>query len=310
MTESTALIALDWGTTSLRAYRVGLNGKVLQTRIVGAGIQKLPEDGFMGAFIAVAGDWVRTHSSAVLMASGMVGARQGWHEVPYVQAPATLAQLASGLAQINLGDARHLYLVPGISYQPTEGAPDVMRGEETQVFGALADTASADVIVLPGTHSKWVYMNGGRVERFATYLTGEVFELLATHSILAAMMSGATEDKQVFADGLGVGFESGGALLRNLFGTRAKALFDQLPEDSGRAYLSGLLIGTELADALRVLDDSVLAPPALSVMVIAEAALARTYAHALQLIGLEPSIGPADAAPAGMLRIAREANLL
>lgn len=308
MTDATALIALDWGTSSLRAYRVSARGDVLQTRIVGAGIQKLPQGGFAQAFSAVAADWLRTHPQAVVIASGMVGSRQGWSEVPYAGVPTSLDSLAHALASVEVAVDRQLLLVPGVSCFDAHGSPDVMRGEETQVFGALDETTNA-LALLPGTHSKWVHVRDAEIVAFSTYLTGELFEILASHSILAAMMTDHIEDEAAFNDGVRNGFGSPGALLRMLFGVRAKALFDQILPSSGRSYLSGLLIGVELADALAT-HTHTQQRHGRAVVVIGEAGLANTYATALKAVGVAAELGTTDAAPRGMLKIANKAGLL
>jgi 2-dehydro-3-deoxygalactonokinase len=304
---ATALIGLDWGTTSLRAYRIGAAGEVLQTRIVTAGILKLPNGGFPQALACVAGDWARAHPDAVLLASGMVGARQGWVEAPYVELPATLTALARACVEIPVGSQQVLYVVPGVGALGEGVSADVMRGEETQAFGALPESGSAH-LVLPGTHSKWLTVIDEALISFATYMTGEVFAMLSTQSILATTMHSNVDDPGAFEDGVKVGFEHGKALLHRLFSVRARVLAGSLPEQSSRAYLSGMLVGAEIADGITTLPADAGIGEGLTV--VGEARLTETYLAALRILGIAARAGPTAAAPVGLLRIARAKGLL
>lgn len=304
---STALIGLDWGTTSLRAYRIAASGEVLQARIVTAGILKLPNGGFPEALASVAGDWARTYPDAVLLASGMVGSRQGWVEVPYVDLPATLSAVAHACVEVPVGSEQVLYVVPGVAARGEDVSADVMRGEETQAFGALPDSGSAH-LVLPGTHSKWLTVKDEALTSFATYMTGELFAMLSTQSILAATMQSNVDDPNAFEDGVRVGFEHGKALLHRLFSVRARVLEGSLPEQSSRAYLSGMLLGAEIADGITTLSADAGIDEGLTV--VGEARLTDTYLAALRVLGIAAHAGPTEAAPAGLLRIARTKGLL
>ena len=167
------LIAVDWGTSSLRVARLGHGGTALEERSMPLGILSVPSGGFPAALADACGDWLRNDSALVLV-SGMAGSRHGWIEAPYCASPTGLAEIAASLAWVQAG---RIAIVPGLSCEPN-GVPDVMRGEETQVFGALQlfglDSAR---LVLPGTHSKWVRAESGRIESFATFMTGEVYAL-------------------------------------------------------------------------------------------------------------------------------------
>ncbi len=176
-----ALIGVDWGTTSARAYRIDAGGAVLETRAAPLGIQQVRGD-FAGALDALLGDW--RHESIPRLACGMIGSRQGWIEAPYVECPAAAASLARGIVET---PDRALTIVPGLVDRDDEGVPDVMRGEETQIVGAVAGDASPTLAVLPGTHSKWAIARDGAIASFATYMTGEVYAVLREHSILGRM---------------------------------------------------------------------------------------------------------------------------
>jgi 2-dehydro-3-deoxygalactonokinase len=304
-----ALIGLDWGTTSLRAYRVGRDGAVLDRRSREAGILKVERGDFAGALAAAAGDWLRAEPGLPVVAAGMVGSRQGWREVPYVPCPAGLAELAGALATVAGPDGRTVWLVPGLAHAAA-GFPDVMRGEETQILGALA-TAPGDAprcFVLPGTHSKWAWCARGRVERFATYMTGEVYDVLTRHSILGRLMAGDRgHDAQAYARGLARARASAGAppgrLLHDLFSARTLGLTAEVPAEGLRSYLSGLLIGAEAAAALTD------APPD-GVTILGADALSARYAEAIAAAGARAVVGDADAAARGLHAIARAAGLI
>ena len=179
-----ALIGLDWGTSSLRAYLLGPNGTLIDRRAEGWGIQHLPAGGYPAAFRGVAGEWLDRWPALPVLAAGMVGSRNGWREVPYVECPADPASIASGLVAFDSGCGT-IHLVPGLMQGGS--LPDVMRGEEMQIVGALAmqpALAERSLLVLPGTHCKWAVLERGRVVRFTTYLTGELFAMLRDHSII------------------------------------------------------------------------------------------------------------------------------
>lgn len=299
---STQLLGLDWGTSQLRAYRIAADGSILERRDGGPGILAVDPGGFPAVLSAFAGDWLV--ETPIAIASGMVGSRQGWLEVPYVSCPAGLDDLAAGLATTDAGNGATVHLVPGVVHESANGVPDVMRGEETQVIGALgAHEHTADAL-LPGTHSKWVSVCAGRIVRFTTYMTGEVFGLLAEHSILGRMMDGDADDPQAFEGGVDAGLDEAGGLLGRLFSARTLALFDRLESGAVHAYLSGLTIGAELREALTSGD----APD--SVTIIGGDVLAERYARALARAGVKCRVGAADAAAHGLVRIARACKML
>jgi 2-dehydro-3-deoxygalactonokinase len=231
--------------------------------------------------------------------SGMIGSRQGWREVPYVACPAEPEEIAAGLERIDWG-AGEAWIVPGLLDESRAGQPDVMRGEETQVLGALAALpAGGGLVCLPGTHSKWVRVEGGVLQGFATYMTGEVFDLLQGHSILSRLMTkGAVQVDRWFLEGVAVGQEGG--LLNRLFSARSRALTGDLPEDEVRSYLSGLLIGDELASAVP-------ADPT-EVHLLGAPALAALYQAALEKLGHRVVRLDADAVAAGLYSLAQQLN--
>lgn len=291
------LVALDWGTSSLRAALIDAGGRVLQERSMPQGILSVPAGGFPAVFQDVCGDWMRA-SGALALICGMAGSRQGWVEAPYCPCPAGFDDVASRVAWVEPG---RIAMVPGLSCED-RGVPDVLRGEETQVFGALSllgIASGSGSVVLPGTHSKWVRVADGRIESFSTFMTGEIYALLRQHSILARTLPPADGELQHEAFQRGVEHaRQSGSLLHAAFSARTLALFDRLPPAVLPSYLSGLVIGEELrAQAFRDLSGPV--------VVVGSQALTERYELALQGIGVPVlRVGP-EAAWRGLWAIAR-----
>ena len=302
---SASLIALDWGTTGLRAYLLGADGAVLEKKEQALGILNVKNGDFAGAFREATGAWPK----APALAAGMIGSRQGWREAPYVECPAGLDALARGLLAVPSAD---LKIVPGVSMVDADGVPDVMRGEETQIFGVVEggvfSGGASGIAVLPGTHSKWVAVQAGKIARFATFMTGETFAALSGHTILGRLFTGETFDAQGFARGVDHAAREAkgrGGLLHRLFSARTLGLFDKIPGAGLHSYLSGLLIGAEIEEACAWLGGK----PA-RVAVIGGAALSASYERALQRRGIAADIAAPDAAAQGLWRIARAAKLV
>ena len=213
----------------------------------------------------------------------MIGSRQGWKEAPYAACPARAKDIAAACLRWDEPDIGRILLAPGLKTIDQDGVPDVMRGEETQIFGAMRAFGVADgIFILPGTHSKRAIVRDGAIEQFATFMTGEVFAALKGHTILARLMSEGASDGSGFKRGVSEGakLRSAGGLLHRLFATRTLGLFDLLPSAELADYLSGLLIGAELADSL-----STAAPEA---FVIGSGALSARYVEAASVVGVPP----------------------
>lgn len=311
-----ALLALDWGTSSLRAFLLGADGSILASRASAHGIQNLPqpgEAGFRHAFAEIATAWLAAHPGLPVVAGGMVGSAQGWREAPYVSCPADLQTLAAQGVQIESGIAGvSLLIAPGLIHRPADAAPDVLRGEEIQIAGALAlhpEWATHARMVLPGTHSKWVEVRGGSVQCFSTYMTGELFAVLARHSILGRLFTEADatpeEARAAFAQGLAAARSARpGDLGHQLFAVRTLGLTQQLAPAALKEYLSGLLIGHELVSGLAD------AAPETPLLLIGDPALCQRYVQALALLDRPPAAVLDNTAPAGLLDFARAAGLL
>jgi 2-dehydro-3-deoxygalactonokinase len=272
----TALIGLDWGTTHLRAYRIAAHGQVLERRQSPLGISSLRNREFEAALEAFIGDW-RNEPLPMLMC-GMIGSRGGWREVPYTTCPASLDHVGSNLVRIETlrGTA---WIVGGISTVDARGRYDVMRGEETQIFGTC-DGSERRLVVAPGTHSKWAMVRNGAIEHFRTYMTGELYSILSQHSTLAwGAQEGADTDDcdRSFVEGVKEAREDPD-LPHSLFTVRTRSLFESSKPGTQAAYLSGILIGSEVLSGLRQ-------HPADHVTVIASTSLGRWYQGAFSALG-------------------------
>jgi len=308
------MIGLDWGTSSLRAYLLGADGTLLDRRATGHGIQHLPAGGYAAAFRSVAGEWIGRQPSLPVVAAGMVGSRNGWHEVPYVPCPANPDSIANGLAAFDSGFGT-IHLVPGLS----QGGPlpDVMRGEEVQIIGALAlepDLVTSSVCVLPGTHCKWATIARGHVTRFTTYLTGELFGLLRDHSIVGRPAKDAglaaqpgLFDRDAFMRGVRAAGESGAVgVTARLFSTRSLFLTGQLTTSQTLDYLSGLLIGEEIRSVLAGLAGAACPP----LVLLGDPRLCDRYRLALATFAIDTVRVLNETGPQGLWRIAIAAGLV
>src|SRR5690606_27738442 len=288
------MIAVDWGSTHLRMYRLAADG-TLHKR-VRSGQGTLASRGRFGEVLKheLAG-W----DDGPVLLCGMVGARGGWHEMPYLDCPAGIDVLAAGMQRVQPPDFadRELWFVPGLRDAGTDAVPDVMRGEDSPV-AALHDTLPGRVqhICLPGTHSKWVDVRDRRVQRIRTFMTGELYSVLRGHSILGALMDGDDSrfDAEAFDAGLRRSGEPGG-LTHHLFGVRTTGLSDRFRGEALPSYLSGLLIGHELHGGLAGNG----ARPGL-VHLVGSERLLNVYARALTAFGIGVQRHPEDLAAHGL----------
>ena len=290
------LITIDWGTSSLRGARLDTTGKVLESREFPRGIMSVQPGQFETVFNELFGDWMQA-PDALCLISGMAGSRQGWQEAPYCPCPAGFAELGQHLLWLQ---ADRIALVPGLSCMADGplGIPDVMRGEEVQIFGALQlarrDTAT---LLLPGTHSKWVQVQAGRVKQFQTFMTGEVFALMSQHSILGKTLdANGAFDESVFLQGIDQS-QQVGSVLHHLFAVRTLGLFERLSAAALPSYLSGLLIGEELRTQALSTDRG-------PVILIGSAALTLRYTLALQHLNIDCESHGAEATWAGLFALA------
>jgi len=314
------LVALDWGTSNLRAYLMSAEGAVVETRRAARGILHLPAPagvgGFERAFADIAGDWVRSDSKRSVIAGGMVGSAQGWIEAPYVHTPADVRTLAAHAARVPSGLGPDVLIAPGVLFEPADGPPDVMRGEEIKIAGAIAAEPSLGArawFVLPGTHSKWAFVRGQRIVSFSTYMTGELYAVLREHSIPGRLMPPAPADERDSALGFDAGLaaaraSSPGDLGHQLFAARTLGLTGRLPRNALAEYLSGLLLGNELVSALAA--SRVTREDGAPLVLLGDAALCRRYARALEVFGAAADAQLDDTAARGLWEVARAAGLV
>ena len=233
-----AYIAVDWGTTNRRAYAMDADGTVLDALQDDRGVLALAPGDYPDA-IASLRDRFGTRT---VIAAGMVGSTRGWREAPYIDAPATLHALAA--ASLDVAD--DVRIIPGVALR-TGPRPDVMRGEEVQVLGAISTGAAPPTALFcqPGTHNKWIETVDGAITDFATIMTGELFALVRTHGILAGMLDGAVADGEAFRGGVRRGRDSRN-LAAALFEVRAGVLLDRLAPADAASYASGIMIGADV----------------------------------------------------------------
>jgi 2-dehydro-3-deoxygalactonokinase len=305
-----SLIALDWGTSVLRGYLLGEGGSVLEERRKPWGIMHLPEGGFTAAIQGIAGDWRSMAPGLKVLACGMVGSAQGLREAPYIGCPAGEEMLASALLAVEAAPGLHLHIVPGVR---TGGErPDVMRGEETQVVGVLARAphlGARSLLVMPGTHSKWIQVGEGRILDVRTYMTGELFALLSEHSILGRPARAALAGKapplpssDAFERGVSaIHAHPDSSVTATLFSVRTLVLTGQLKPEDSLEYLSGLLVGDELRCALPSRGEAL--------TLVGDLSMGERYRRALTIFGREAPLLVEDAAPRGLWQIARRAGL-
>ncbi len=288
------MIGIDWGTSSFRAFRFSPDGAVTERRALPLGIMQVEGGAFAAALAQAVGDWLAAGENKVLL-SGMIGSRQGWKEALYCPCPADLSVLAGALTPLEV-QGTQAFIVPGLSARDGDGVFEVMRGEETQLFGLIDRPDWTGLVCLPGTHAKWARVENGVITGFTTAMTGEVFAVLKGHSILGRMMGEAAPDDQAFSAGVARSGQAGG-LLHHLFGVRAQVLGGAMAEPATASYLSGLLIGHDVRSAL--------APGGESVDLVGEEALCRLYALAIETLGGAARRHDSDLAAAGLARIAR-----
>lgn len=291
-------ILVDWGTSRFRAFLVD-GETVLDRTSSDEGVSNLREGQHRDVFLKHCRRWLEAEPAAPVALVGMVGSKEGWRMAPYAPCPAGPEDVARAMIEVEIGDGRKGHIVPGLTCEPEAGAVDVMRGEETLSLGAgIAD----GLLCLPGTHPKWVEMRGGRIRRFATYFTGEMYGLLRHHSMVGRPAA-EPEDPAGFGRGLDAAERNGPdgrrvGLLHLIFGARAAAVTGRLPPAELGPYISGLLTGDEINGAFALFEKpaqvTAIGDPK-RVQLFAEA-LAR---HGVQVVAKEPE----GALVAGLARI-------
>ena len=297
-----ALIGIDWGTSSLRTFLIGASGEVLDSVSSAEGIMQVKDRDFEAVFGKLIGHWDQGGKLPVL-ASGMITSRNGWVETPYASVPLGADDLARALVHHRTSGGRELSFITGVTTDHTSG-PDVMRGEETQIIGAQALGMSDGTFVMPGTHSKWVRVSGGRIEDYATFMTGEVFAALKGHTILGTLMEDGPHSPDGFALGIAASPDEGACLLHDLFHARTLPLMGRMAGGDVSDYLSGLLIGAEISAAKTRGDATG------TITIVGRSDLADRYETALTAAGLQSRRAPDDIVAMGHFLIARAAGMI
>jgi len=292
------MLATDWGTSSLRVYRLDANGEVSDARSSDDGILHVRDGAFAATLERAAGEWLTSEKPIVM--SGMIGSRQGWTEAAYVPCPAGLPEIASAMSAVQWTSSdnqqHRASIAPGLSCRDQAGVADVMRGEEVQILGILDRLGKGEhVVCLPGTHSKWARVQDDRIVSFGTHMTGEVFAVLKQHSILGRTMIPDDFHEAAFADGVARAADAGG-LLHHLFGVRAQVLAGNIAEAQSASYLSGILIGHELNSAAGDIEQFHL---------VGDAELTALYSLAASTMNKSSTIHEAGAAPRGLFALAK-----
>lgn len=302
--SETRLVAVDWGTSSLRGALLDGNGRVLEEKSLARGILTVAPGEFASVFEANFADWMRADATICLI-SGMAGSKQGWVEATYCPCPAGFDELAAHLTWVEPG---RIAIVPGLCCDhPSDvsglpSVPDVMRGEEVQIFGAMQLTGLRDgLFVLPGTHSKWAHVSSGRVTGFQTYMTGEFYALLSQQSLLAKTIdASAAFDETAFLQGVAQA-RQGAGLLHNAFSARTLSLFSRMSAAALASYLSGLVIGEELLSHTR--SQTLMAGT--EVVLMGSSTLTQRYTLALAQLGITPRALGSEATWSGLSAIAK-----
>ncbi|OLP58737.1 2-dehydro-3-deoxygalactonokinase [Xaviernesmea oryzae] len=283
--------AVDWGTSSFRLWLIGKDGTPLGERRSGEGMTTAAQEGFSAV--------LERHLAALdapadlpVMICGMAGARQGWMDAGYMDVPARLEEIV-GRAVVVPHSSRDIRILPGLA-QRIEAAPDVMRGEETQLLGAYDEIgAGSHLLCMPGTHSKWVRLRDGAVEGFSTFMTGELFDVIGKQSILRHALDGSEAfdgTHPAFIQAVKTACVSPARFSNLIFSARSGQLLHGLDATSAKARLSGLLIGLEIAGARDT------APDAVQVQLVASGAMAALYEAALSAALLGVTVIDADLA--------------
>jgi 2-dehydro-3-deoxygalactonokinase len=298
------LIAVDWGTSRLRAWLLDIDGKPVAEKASDDGIARLKQGEHETVFERLAADWPKVPA----IMAGMIGSRQGWREATYLPCPVGAAELSASLLRLETSRGRAMAIVPGVAVN--SGEYDVMRGEETQILGLVAERPDfSGTVILPGTHSKWVRLDAGTIQSFQTFMTGELFELLSQKSFLRHSVSGSVEElpsRAGFAAAVRRTAVEGLPFLSGLFPIRARQLLLGSDAAENLATLSGLTIGAEIAAARAAGGIA-----GEGTIIVGARSLARAYAEALAIAGRgSETLDGNELALKGLVRLARAAGLL
>ena len=280
-------IAADWGTTHMRAWAIGDTDNVLAYRESNEGMKDLQQNEFEPVLLRLIENWLDDNKVTNVMACGMVGAKQGWVETPYLKVPC----VPIDNSQLTIASTKNthikVYLVPGVmQHQPA----DIMRGEETQIAGFINENPNFNgVVCLPGTHAKWVSIKDRHITNFKTYMTGELFGVISNHTLIRHSTSIKGWNQASFEIGVREGFENPGSIGSDLFSLRSESIVNDLDRDEARSRLSGLLLGLELNGAQSYWKNN-------NVTLIGSELLSNNYHQGLKILGGESQLFSLEAA--------------
>ncbi len=287
MSLNREFVAIDWGSTNFRAYRISTNGEVLDQLATQNGASVIDRSKYVEILDDLAERW--PESAQRIIACGMVGSSIGWQEVPYVSCPASASSIAGAIEEFRIGN-HTLSIVPGTKCESVFGQPDVMRGEETQLLGLLASREPGNpfsgIICMPGTHSKWSRIEDGQLTTFSTSMTGDIFAALMKSGLLKGHLQSSVQPGSSFDEGVLYGAK-GGSLARMLFSVRSRVVTGALANDAAASFASGVLIGNEVSEAIQAYakagSDSL-------VTLVGEQSLCELYSVALALLNTESEL--------------------
>jgi 2-dehydro-3-deoxygalactonokinase len=273
------MLVADWGTSSLRIYLLDERGEIVTKRTSEKGILVAKTLGFEKTLELETEGLLNDQR---ILLGGMIGSRNGWVETEYVDCPATLEEIANKLGTVTWrsqsGTSRTAKITPGVRFLGENGMSDIMRGEELQILGLMQQIKDElATIVLPGTHSKWVSVKNNTISEFRTYMTGEVFELLANRSILKSEARTEPFDNNVFLDGVKLG-STKNSLTNLIFQVRTQLISGKLQPSSCDSFLSGILIGNEISHEVR---------NRRLIHLVSNSKLSKLYSMALQYFNIE-----------------------
>lgn len=286
------------------------NGNEIDNIDVEFGILKIKDTTFSQVFEELLGEWFLENGRLPVISSGMIGSRNGWIEAPYIACPAGPEEFAKHLSYVPLktnNKRQKIAIVPGMSCW-NEGVPDVMRGEETQIAGFFWDKQQSGWIVLPGTHSKWVFTKNGKIESFKTYMSGEIFSLMVEHSILGKLMEGEEHDHDTFKRGCRQALKSTHGLLNQLFSARTMGLFKEIEASGIHSFLSGLIIGCEIKEGMSHYSQK-FSTNDVGINLIGDIALCNLYQQAFEIANMKVNLIQNNLVLKGLYSIALAASL-
>ena len=288
MIQDASIVAVDWGSSQFRAYLLDGNGAIIEKTKNNQGIFKARESGFESVLYSACGSWFDHVPGLPVFMCGMVGSREGWIETEYLKCPISVDELGERLVRVPDIPDNPIFIVPGLS-SGVFAFTDVMRGEETQIFGLPRESCSEGITCMPGTHSKWVSFNGSTINYFATFLTGELFALIKTSSSIQPVIQHEDFDQDAFKEGIRLSRSPGG-LSHHVFSIRSRLVAGESSCGAHASYLSGLLIGAEINAGLT------LCPVEHRINLIGNTSLLSQYGMAFSLFDVATTSMPSDQA--------------